>query len=348
METINWYPGHMKKTRELVEANLKLVDAVLEVCDARIPVSSRNPILGELTARKDRILILNKRDLADAAETTAWIDAIRRDVSVRAAVAVNCMNRQDIAALMARLEKIASNRNRKGILGEPAPDAVAGADGASGADDAVVGASGATNAHCGMHAPAPTGKRPFRLMVVGIPNAGKSSLINRLTGRRAAQVGDRPGVTRGKQWLTLSNGMHLLDTPGILWPKFEDPAVGLNLALCGSIPDTIMDVQSLGLALVKMLWREHSGLLAARYGLEQMSEARPSVDETLRLQSGADAGAEASEQPLELTIMEKIAQKRGFLLPGKRVDWERTAKTVLDEFRAGKIGRVTLEKSPTE
>jgi ribosome biogenesis GTPase A len=298
METINWYPGHMKKTRELVEANLKLVDAVLEVCDARIPVSSRNPILGELTARKDRILILNKRDLADASETKAWVDAIRLDPSIRIAVAVNCMNRQDISALLGRLEKIA-----------------------------VAGASNATNAH-GMTAPAPTGKRPFRLMVVGIPNSGKSSLINRLAGRRATQVGNRPGVTRGKQWLTLSNGMHLLDTPGILWPKFEDPDVGLNLAFCGSIPDTIMDVQSLGLALVKMLLIEHDGSLAARYGLERMSFGQDAPDSQ------------------ELATMEKIAQKRGFLLPGKRIDWERTAKTILDEFRAGKIGQITLEKAP--
>jgi ribosome biogenesis GTPase A len=163
---------------------------------------------------------------------------------------------------------------------------------------------------------------PLRLMIVGIPNSGKSSLINRLAGRRAAQVGDRPGVTRGKQWLTLENGMELLDTPGILWPRFEDPAVGLNLAFCGSIRDEIMDIDDLGLELIRVLMRDYPGALAERYGIETQVDGEA------------------------LGVMEEIAGRRGFVLPGARIDYERTARTVLDEFRAGKLGRITLEHPP--
>jgi len=271
----------MKKTREMIEANLALVDAVVEVCDARIPVSSRNPILPAMVATKGRlsgrsVVVLNKSDLADEAATKAWLSALRAGGAAAggvSAVALNSLNGAGVSGLYKQLEKIS-----------------------------------------------PPHSRPIRLMIVGVPNAGKSSLINRLTGRRAAQVGDRPGVTRGKQWLTLENGMQLLDTPGILWPKFEDPRVGLNLAFCGSIKDEIMDLQDLGLELIRVLAREYPALLAARYGLEP-----PDADDALAL-------------------MEAIARKRGCLLPGKRVDYERTARMVIDEFRAGKIGRITLER----
>ena len=162
-------------------------------------------------------------------------------------------------------------------------------------------------------------KRPLRIMIVGVPNVGKSSLINRLTGRKAAQTGDRPGVTKGKQWLTLTNGMQLLDTPGILWPKFEDPNVGLNLAFCGSIKDDILGVQDLGFELIKYLGTEYPEMLKERYKLDEISE-------------------EAIEN------MDNIALKRGFILSGKRIDYERTGRIVLDEFRGGVIGRITLEK----
>ena len=161
--------------------------------------------------------------------------------------------------------------------------------------------------------------RPLRIMIVGVPNVGKSSLINRLTGKKSAQTGDRPGVTKGKQWLTLTNGMQLLDTPGILWPKFEDPNVGLNLAFCGSIKDDILGVQDLGFELIKYLGNEYPELLKERYKLEEISE-----------------------EPLE--NMDNIALKRGFILSGNRIDYERTGRTVLDEFRGGLIGRITLEK----
>ena len=156
-------------------------------------------------------------------------------------------------------------------------------------------------------------------MIVGVPNVGKSSLINRMTGRKSAQTGDRPGVTKGKQWLTLKNGMQLLDTPGILWPKFEDPSVGLNLAFCGSIKDEILDTATLAMELIGVLQEEYPTLLMERYKLDELSE-----------------------QPLE--NMENIARARGFILPGKRIDYDRCARTVLDEFRAAKIGKITLEK----
>ena len=163
-------------------------------------------------------------------------------------------------------------------------------------------------------------KKPLRMMIVGVPNVGKSSLINRMTGKKSAKTGDRPGVTKGKQWLALENGMQLLDTPGILWPKFEDPEVGLNLAFCGSIKDEILDMATLALELIKVLAADYPKLLMERYKLDGISEDG-------------------------LENMEAIALKRGFILPGKRIDYERCAKTVLDEFRGGKIGHITLEKA---
>ena len=166
-------------------------------------------------------------------------------------------------------------------------------------------------------------KRPFRLMIVRVPNVGKSSLINRMTGRKAAKTGDKPGVTKGKQWIKLSNGMQLLDTPGILWPKFEDPKAGVNLAFCGSIRDEIMDLPTLGMELIGVLGERYPELLIERYKLEEIGQT-----------------------PLE--TMEAMAVKRGCILPGKRIDYERIGRLVLDEFRAGKIGRITLEQPPEE
>lgn len=273
---INWYPGHMKKTREMIQENLKLVDAVVEVIDARIPVSSRNPIIDDIVRDKTRIVALNKIDLADGAQTESW----KRELTAAGtyAIPVNCNTGAGINQIFRRLDLIREERERETVR-----------------------------------------RRPLRLMIVGVPNVGKSSLINKLTGKKSAKTGDRPGLTRGKQWLTLTNGMQLLDTPGILWPKFEDPDVGLNLAFCGSIRDEILDVETLCLELIKVLLQDYSSLLEARYKVEEISED----------------GLEA---------MEQIAHKRGFIFPGKRIDYERTAKTVLDEFRGGKIGRITLER----
>lgn len=280
LTNLNWYPGHMKKTREMIRENLRLVDAVIEVADARIPISSRNPIIDELVKGKERVILLNKADLADDDQTSGWIDTFRKKGQY--AVSVNSSTGTGINNLIRHLEKIQEKRDAEKAR-----------------------------------------KRPLRLMVVGVPNAGKSSLINKLTGRKSAKTGDRPGVTRGKQWLTINNGMQLLDTPGILWPKFEDVNVGINLAFCGSIKDEILDIETLCLEFIKVLLRDYKELLAARYKVEELS----------------NDGLEA---------MEQIAMKRGFIFPGKRIDYERTARTVLDEFRAGKIGRITLERCDSQ
>ena len=275
MQNINWYPGHMKKTRELIQENLKMVDAVIEVIDSRIPVSSRNPIIDELVKSKPRIIVLNKSDLADDELNRRWEEAFREEGN--RALSMNCMSGAGVKALFKLLEKMAAEKNRDRVM-----------------------------------------QRPYRLMIVGVPNVGKSSLINRRTGRKSAQTGDRPGVTKGKQWLKLANNMQLLDTPGILWPKFEDPKAGLNLAFCGSIKDEILDVPTLGMELIGVLAENYPKLLEERYKLEEIAET-----------------------PLE--NMENMAVKRGCILPGKRIDYERIGRLVLDEFRGGKIGRITLE-----
>ena len=278
IDNINWYPGHMKKTRELIRENLKAVDAVIELVDSRIPVSSRNPVIDELISGKRRIVVLGKSDLADEKETAKWQEKISSEKGVVQVLALNLQSGENIKKLLKALEAEQDLRN---------------------ANKSV--------------------KRPLRIMIVGVPNVGKSSLINRLTGKKSALTGDRPGVTKGKQWLTLSNGMQLLDTPGILWPKFEDPDVGLNLAFCGSIKDDILGVQDLGYELIRVLGERYPDLLADRYKLEEISD-----------------------QAIE--NMDNIALKRGFIMSGKRIDYERTGRTVLDEFRGGKIGRITLER----
>lgn len=276
IENINWYPGHMKKTRELIQQNLKMVDAVVEVIDARIPVSSRNPIIDELVKNKKRIMILNKSDLADSSASKAWEQHFKEQGSL--VLSMNCMSGGGASRLLKLLSRLQEEKNK---------------------DQAR--------------------KKPYRLMIVGVPNVGKSSLINRLTGKKSAQTGDRPGVTKGKQWLNLPGNMQLLDTPGILWPKFEDPKAGMNLAFCGSIKDEVLDIATLALELIKVLQTDYPQLLKERYKLEELQEA-----------------------PLD--NMEAMALKRGCILPGKKIDYERIAKVVLDEFRAGTIGNITLEK----
>lgn len=276
MKNINWYPGHMKKTRELIRENLKMVDAVVEIRDARIPVSSKNPVIDELTGTKPRVVILNKADLADEKAGKEWIERLEKEGN--RALLMNCMKGEGMKALLSILEKMKKQRSGN------------------------------------------RSQKPFRMMAVGIPNVGKSSLINRMTGRKSAKTGDKPGVTKGKQWLTMKNGMQILDTPGILWPKFEDPKVGLDLAFCGSIKDEIMDTSELGLELVKRLSAEYPDLLGERYKLDHI-DGDP------------------------LTCMEDIAKKRGFVMSGGRIDYERCARTLLDEFRSAKIGRITLEKA---
>lgn len=293
IEHINWYPGHMKKTRELIAENLKAVDAVIEVIDARIPVSSRNPLIDDIIKSKQRIIILNKSDLADAEENKSWCRYFNEQGAI--CLCINCMSQEAKSIVMKELIRLKDKKNEGQIR-----------------------------------------QRPLRLMIVGVPNVGKSTLINRLTGKKSAKTGDRPGVTRGKQWLTLENDMQLLDTPGILWPKFEDPMVGLALAFCGSIKDEILDTPSLALELITVLRKDYLNLLHDRY---KISEDDYEID-AYELECSDDP-----EKTISLAVMEAISRKRGFILPGKRIDYERCGRTILDEFRGGVIGKITLEKA---
>lgn len=277
IENINWYPGHMKKTRELIRDNLKLVDLVIEVLDARIPISSRNPIIDEIVGNKPRVIALNKTDIASNKETKRWLEYFVREGSTP--VAINAQSGSGVSNLLKILERIEKELSEGKMR-----------------------------------------QKPLRMMIVGVPNVGKSSLINRLTGRKAAQIGNKPGVTKGKQWLRLKNGMELLDTPGILWPKFEDNRVGIYLAFCGSIKDEILDLPTLALELIKVLRRDYPELLLARYKLDE---------DCLEYE--------------DIELLDEICRRRGYILPGKRIDYDRAGKAILDEFRNGKIGRITLE-----
>jgi ribosome biogenesis GTPase A len=271
---INWYPGHMKKAEDMIKENMRLVDAVIEVVDARIPISSRNPKIEELAGNKPVLLVLNKADLADRIKTEAWI---------------GYFNMQGQRALAA------DSRLGKGVTD---------------VKDALKDLSRQRG-------------RPPRLMIAGIPNSGKSSLINRLTGRKSAKVGNKPGITRGKQWLKLPGSIMLLDTPGILMPKIKSDTSAFNLALCASIKEGIADSADLALELIGFLGRTYPNLLKKRYSLEYLSD-------------------------LPLENMEKIAGNRGFIMAGKRIDYDRTANAVLDDFRSGKLGRITLEVPASE
>lgn len=290
INNINWYPGHMKKTRELIQENLKAVDLVVEIVDSRITLSSRNPIIDELISGKKRVVILGKCDLADKRVTDEWKAYFESSGDI--ALPVDSRNGENIKAFYKILDKLQQERNKERSL-----------------------------------------RRPLRMMIVGVPNVGKSSFINRLIGKKSAKTGDRPGVTKGKQWVTLENGMQLLDTPGILWPKFEDPHVGLNLAFCGSIKDEILNVQDLAYELLKVLRKNYPEELIARYKLDG-------------LMSDDEEGYNEYGEPLDPVLfdMEAIALKRGFIQSGKRIDYERTGRAILDEFRAGIIGNITLER----
>ncbi len=279
--SIQWFPGHMAKTRRLMRENLPLVDIVVELLDARIPASSRNPEIDYLVTKKPRLVLLNKSDTADAQVTKAWCDYYnQRGIG---ALAVDCRSGSGLKGLLPLVKKVLyeelERRRAKGMQG-----------------------------------------KPIRMMIVGIPNVGKSSLINRLAGAKRAKVEDRPGVTRGKQWVSLDNGIDLLDMPGVLWPKFEDPKVGEKLAFTGAVKDDVLDIEHLAMRLLLQLAAEYPSLLDTRY------------------KTGDITGLDGIE------LLSLVAKKRGMLLPGGEVNLERAAITVLDEFRGGKIGRISLEK----
>ena len=277
---INWYPGHMKKTKELVQNNLKLVDVVIELLDARIPYSSKNPQIDSIVGNKPRVVVLNKSDLSDRAKLNKWI----------------------------------SYYQSKGIKAIPV-DTLKG----SGVNKIVEECKNVTKEKMDALKEKGRKERAIRVMIVGVPNVGKSSLINKLTGRKSTQTGDRPGVTKGKQWVRLKGNLELLDTPGILWPKFEDQEVALNLAFSRAIKDEILDIDTLGLKFIEKLMEIEPEKLMARYKLTELGET-----------------------PLE--TMEMIGRKRGFILGRQELDYTRIALTVLNEYREGKIGQISLEE----
>lgn len=281
---IQWYPGHMTKTRRQIEADLKQVDAVCEIVDARIPMSSRNPDIDAICGSKPRILVLNRLDLADPGATKKWAAYFQK--RGMAAIATDCKTRKGIAdftpaARAACAEKLERSAKR------------------------------------GMN-------RPLRVMVVGIPNVGKSTLINQISGRKGAKAENRPGVTRGKQWVSVDSGLQLLDTPGILWPKFEDPNVGMMLAYTGAVKEGVIDVEELSCHLMELLHKFYPKTMLERYKVE------------------AQPGTPGWE------MLELAGRKRGYLVSGGEVNTERMAKVLLDEFRSGKLGRFTLEMPEDE
>ena len=281
---IQWYPGHMTKTRRQIEGDLKLVDAVCEILDARIPVSSRNPDIAAICGKKPRLVILNRIDMADSAATAAWTAHFK--AQGLPVVQTDCKSRQGIGQFVPAVRGLLQEKLRR---------------------DAEKGQT-----------------RPLKIMVVGIPNVGKSTFINQIAGRKGAKAENRPGVTRGKQWVTVDQGLLLLDTPGILWPKFEDKRVGMYLAYTGAVKDDILDTEGLACRLLETLWSRYPEALKARYKLD------------------LPEGAQGYE------LLEAAGRRRGFLLARGEIDTERMARVVLEEFRSCKIGRFTLESPETE
>lgn len=274
-----WYPGHMTKAKRMMQEDIKLIDLVIEIIDARVPLSSRNPDIDELGKNKARLIILNKSDLADEKKNDAWAAWFQGKgcftAKVNARSGAGMKKIQDTIQEACK-EKIERGRKR-GIM-----------------------------------------NRPVRAMVVGIPNAGKSTFINTLAGKACAKTGNKPGVTKGKQWIRLNKNIELLDTPGILWPKFEDQLVGLKLAVVGSIKDELLQSEELAMWLIAYLRKEYAGLLTERYQIE--------------------------EDGTDLEILERIAQSRGCRLKGNLPDYPKTAALIVEDFRSGRLGRITLER----
>lgn len=273
-----WYPGHMTKAKRQMQEDIKLIDLVIELVDARIPLSSRNPDIDELGKNKARLILMNKADLASDEQTRRWSEYFRNKgfyvvkLDARSKAGMKAIN--DVI-MEACKEKIERDR-RRGIK-----------------------------------------NRPVRAMVVGIPNVGKSTFINTYAGKACAKTGNKPGVTKGKQWIRLNKNVELLDTPGILWPKFEDQQVGLRLALIGSIKDEILNIDELSLELIRIIQKNYPGILAARYELEEEKDA--------------------------VEVLEQIARNRNCVQKGNELDYSKAALLVIDEFRSGRLGKITLE-----
>ena len=282
-EQIQWFPGHMAKTRRMITENLKNVDVVIEILDARIPRSSRNPEIATLTAQKPTILLLNKATLADPAMTKKWCEHYSSETTI--CITTDCVSGMGINKISDAVKVVLAEKIKryedKGMTG-----------------------------------------RKLKAMIVGIPNVGKSSLINKICGSKKAKVENRPGVTVDKQWVSTNIGLDLMDMPGVLWPKFDDRLIGENLALTGAIKDKILDVESLAIVLCSRLRKFYPEMLSARYKLGDMHNYADYTD---------------------LELFEVIGKKRGFLVSGGEIDYERTANMLLEEFRSAKIGKITLD-----
>lgn len=279
-QTVQWFPGHMAKTRRIIKESLNLVDGVVELVDSRIPYSSSNPELNNLIKGKPRIVLLNKCDIADSNATKMWIDYYKSRNMY--ALAVDCRTGKGLNHFIPTVQKALSKTIEK-------------------------------NASKGMNGKA------LRLMVVGIPNTGKSSFINRMAGNAKAKVADKAGVTRQRQWFVVGKGIELLDTPGVLWPKFDDPEVGDKLAFTGAVKDEVTDIETLSCRLLDVLAKTRPQSILDRYKLDDID------------------GLQGWE------ILEMIGKKRGFLIKGGEIDYERTAVMLCDEFRGGRLGKITLE-----
>lgn len=274
-----WFPGHMTKAMRQMKEDIKLIDLVIELLDARIPLSSRNPEIDVLGQNKARLVLLNKADLADEAQNNKWVEFFKEKGIV--ALKINSKNKQGIkeinnAVNIACKEKIERNKKR-GII-----------------------------------------NRPIRAMVVGIPNVGKSTFINAYAGRNCAKTGNKPGVTKGKQWIRLNKNLELLDTPGVLWPKFDDQTIGMHLAFIGSMNDNILDVSELAFQLIKLLNNLYPDVIINRYNIS------------------------GDEDPVQ--VIYQVAEVRGCKLKGNQLDLEKTSGIILDDFRSGKLGRITLDR----
>ena len=288
----NWYPGHMVKTKKQIIEDLKLIDVVVEILDARIPISSRNPDIEQITRKKDKLIVLNKYDLADEKQNNNWVAKFKKDGIE--AVLVNSNNGDGINTAIKKIEEIYKSRQEKY------------------ANKGRIGKS-------------------IRVMIVGIPNVGKSSFINRLTKKNSATVGNKPGVTKQKQWIRINQNIELMDTPGVLWPKFESEEVALNLAYTGTIKEDVLQTIEVGFSLLKKLIIDYLDNLVERYKLEKQ-EIEAMLGQT-----------ELEENEKILEIMHIIGRKRGAIISGGNVDEEKTAKIILEDFRSGKLGRITLE-----
>lgn len=288
--SINWFPGHMAKTRRQITEDLKMIDVVVEILDARIPNSSQNPDIRQITQNKKKIIILNKYDLADNAKTEKWIEYFNK--KERKVVLADSLTGKGVNETTRQIQKIMGDEMQKM------------------ADKGRIG-------------------RKIRVMIVGIPNVGKSSFINRIAKKTSAEVGNKPGVTKQKQWIRINEKIELLDTPGVLWPKFENEKVAMNLAITGTIKDDILELTEVAYTLTKFMLENYRNNLLQRYSLDEKQ-----INEILN--------QEQAENENIYEIMQLIGKKRGAILGG-RVDDERTSKLILDDFRSSKLGKITLE-----